>query len=99
MIRKLLSPLLLLLAVSYALTAQQTSCKIVQEPKPLPAEACNFSIYGTSPNGRYIYGGSPNSTAFCYDTERDTTSLFLSETGAEKYMIYAVSDDGEIFVA
>ena len=99
MIRKLLSPLLLLLAVSYALTAQQTSCKVVQEPKPLPAEACNFSIYGTSPNGRYIYGGSPNSTAFCYDTERDTTSLFLSETGAEKYMIYAVSDDGEIFVA
>lgn len=99
MTRKLLSSLLLLLALSYALTAQQTGSKITQEPKALPAEACNFSIYGTSPNGRYIYGGSPNSTAFCYDTERDTTSLFLSETGAEKYMIYAVSDAGEIFVA
>ena len=99
MTRKLLSSLLLLLALSYEVTAQQTVCKITQEPKALPAEACNFSIYGTSPNGRYIYGGSPNSTAFCYDTERDTTSLFLSETGAEKYMIYAVSDAGEIFVA
>ena len=99
MTRKLLSSLLLLLALSYALTAQQAGCKITQEPKALPAEACNFSIYGTSPNGRYIYGGSPNSTAFCYDTQRDTTSLFLSETGAEKYMIYAVSDAGEIFVA
>ena len=99
MTRKLLSSLLLLLALSCALTAQQTGCKITQEPKALPAEACSFSIYGTSPNGRYIYGGSPNSTAFCYDTQRDTTSLFLSETGAEKYMIYAVSDDGEIFVA
>ncbi len=99
MIRKLLSPLLLLLALSYALTAQQKGCRITQEPKALPAEACDFSIYGTSPNGRYIYGGSPNSTAFCYDTLRDTTSLFLSETGVEKSMIYAVSDDGEIFVA
>ena len=99
MTRKLLSSLLLLLALSYAVTAQQTGCKITQEPKALPAEACNFSIYGTSPNGRYIYGGSPNSTAFCYDTQRDTTSLFLSETGAEKYMIYAVSDEGEIFVS
>ena len=99
MTRKLLSSLLLFLALSYALAAQQTGCKITQEPKALPAEACNYSIYGTSPNGRYIYGNSPNSTAFCYDTERDTTSLFLSETGAEKYMIYAVSDAGEIFVA
>ena len=99
MTRKLLSSLLLFLALSYALTAQQTGCKITQKPKALPAEACNYSIYGTSPNGRYIYGNSPNSTAFCYDTERDTTSLFLSETGAEKYTIYAVSDAGEIFVA
>ena len=68
MTRKLLSSLLLLLALSYALTAQQTGCKITQEPKALPAEACNFSIYGMSPNGRYIYGGNPSGEAFCYDT-------------------------------
>ena len=94
MTRKLLSSLLLLLALSYALTAQQTGCKIAQEPKALPAEACNYSIYGMSPNGRYIYGGNPSGEAFCYDTQQDKTLTFPASS-----RIYAITDDGLLYMA
>lgn len=99
MIRRLLSLLSLLLIVGGSLFAQSGGNKITESPQALPEEACNFSIYGLSPNGRYIYGGSPSSTAFCYDTEKKVSTLFVSEDGSTRYRIYAVTNDGKLFLS
>lgn len=101
MIRKLLSPFILLLALSFALSAQEGTTKVTQEPTSLPQELGHCRIYGLSPNGRYIYGGSRSGDTFCYDTQEGKSLIFAGDPtgGGSSRRIYAVTDRGELFVS